>query len=179
MEYEHEASERKPNVHPMCTSLPAQSVDVKAGSAAHNYLTDRHLSKSLARMNGWFVSTEAGDSFTRIVIPAVVHKAGHIYWQARDVTGKAFIRYQSPKGPRHEAVVRVMHLAGRRGEFVGQHRPGVIEQCLHRLLAQLGRLRRRHRCSHRRQRRSGAERLQRPRDPHRHHPAPCHMSSER
>lgn len=105
--YWHEYEERKPNAKPMCTELPAQTVDLKHELAAHNYLTERNLDKALARFNGWYVSTEAGDRYTRIVIPAVTHKAGHAYWQARDVTGKAFIRYQSPEGPRHEALVRV------------------------------------------------------------------------
>ncbi len=105
--YFHEAQERKPNTHPMCTELPCHAVDVAYRMKAASYLESRHLNVRLAQENGWFVSAEAGDSYPRIVIPAVTHKVGHVYWQARDISGKAFIRYQSPKGPRHEAVVKV------------------------------------------------------------------------
>jgi hypothetical protein len=103
--YEHEARERKVNTHPMCTELPVQSV------FQHNmneYIKGRNLSWKLARSNGWYESDKARDAYRRVVIPAVTHKAGHVYWQARDIFGKAFIRYQSPKGPRHEALVKVV-----------------------------------------------------------------------
>lgn len=105
--YWHEAEERKVNVHPMCTQLPIQGV------FQHNmnmYLERRKLDWELARSNGWYESCLAGDCYRRVVIPAVTHKVGHAYWQARDIFGGAFIRYQSPKGPRHEALVRVMPL---------------------------------------------------------------------
>lgn len=105
--YWHEQEERKPNDQPMCTEFPRQSVDIDYGIKAHNYLESRKLNKRVARSNGWYVSNECGDSYPRIVIPAITHRVGHVYWQARDVTGKAFIRYQSPKGPRHEALVKV------------------------------------------------------------------------
>lgn len=108
MYYAHEQNERKVNVHPMCTELPPQSVDDGFGMKAADYLTSRKLSKELAKQNGWYLSTQAGDEYPRIVIPAITHKAGHVYWQARDISGTAYIRYQSPKGPRHEALVRVL-----------------------------------------------------------------------
>ena len=105
--YKHEAQEHKVNTHPMCTELPAFLPSATANNYCYRYLEERKLDPDLAKENGWFPSTEAGDSFLRIVIPARTHKAGHVYWQARDVTGKAFLRYQSPKGPRHEALVVV------------------------------------------------------------------------
>jgi hypothetical protein len=102
--YSHEAKERKPNTHPMCTELPACSIDY---TRMKQYLQDRHLNYELALANGWFPSNEASDAFPRVVIPATTHKAGHVYWQARDTTGKAYLRYQTPKGPRHEALIKV------------------------------------------------------------------------
>lgn len=107
MYYQHETQERKPNIHPMCTTLPAMAVDPDAGFFCNEYLLKRELDPELAQENGWFPSRVAGDEFLRIVIPARTHKTGHVYWQARDVTGRAFLRYQSPKGPRHEALVMV------------------------------------------------------------------------
>lgn len=102
--YWHEHEERKTNVHPMCTTLPAQS------PLQHNmrlYLQARCLSVDIALFNGWYESTDCNDNYKRVVIPAITHKVGHVYWQARDIFGKAFIRYQSPKGPRHEALIRI------------------------------------------------------------------------
>lgn len=104
MFYTHEQNERKPNTHPMCTALPTMAVDPNARFLCNGYLLKRELDPVLAQDNGWFPSRDAGDSFLRIVIPCVTHKATHVYWQARDVTGKAFLRYQSPKGNRHEAL---------------------------------------------------------------------------
>ena len=104
MYYTHEQQESKKNTHPMCTALPPMTVDRDAGLLCNEYLLKRNLDPVLAQDNGWFPSREAGDSFLRIVIPCVTHKTAHVYWQARNVTGKAYLRYQSPKGPRHEAL---------------------------------------------------------------------------
>ena len=106
--YNHEAQEHKVNTHPMCTELPAFLPSATANNYCYRYLEERKLDPDLAKENGWFPSDNAGDEFLRIVIPAITHKAGHIYWQARDVSGAAYIRYQSPKGPRHEALVKVI-----------------------------------------------------------------------
>lgn len=106
MYYQHEQTEHRPNAHPMCTTLPSWCPG--AAECFEEYLQARNLDAGLAQDNGWYVSKDAGDHFPRIVIPAVTHKAGHVYWQARDITGKAFLRYQSPKGPRHEALVKVI-----------------------------------------------------------------------
>ena len=84
------------------------AVDRDAGLLCNEYLLKRNLDPVLAQDNGWFPSREAGDSFLRIVIPAQTWKQGHVYFQARDVTGKAFLRYTSPRGPRHEALIKVM-----------------------------------------------------------------------
>jgi hypothetical protein len=118
MYYAHEAEERKPSVHPMNTELPPQSTDVGHGIKAFDYMDARRLSAPLAINNGWYVSAQAGDTNPRIVIPCVTHKVGHAYWQARDVSGKAFLRYTSPKGPRHEALVKVAPMHSARGIVV-------------------------------------------------------------
>ena len=104
MIYQHELEERKPNLQAMCTSLPPVDPDYEA---MRDYLQQRKLSYDLAVMNGWYQSYQAGDHYLRMVIPAVTHVPGHIFWQARDMTGNAHRRYQSPTGPRHEALVTV------------------------------------------------------------------------
>jgi hypothetical protein len=72
------------------------------------YLLDRNLNPKIAEANGWYPSQHAGDSHLRIVIPAVSAKPGHVYWQARAIIpADNQIRYQSPRGPRHGAIVRV------------------------------------------------------------------------
>lgn len=106
--YAHEMAERKANPYPMCTELPTQHI---CQSEMKRYLEARQLDYRLAHSNGWYESFTAGDEYRRVVIPAVTHKAGHVYWQARDIFGKAYIRYQCPKGPRHEALI-VVHPDG-------------------------------------------------------------------
>ncbi len=113
--YWHEQAERKPNVNPMNTAFPTRSL------FQHNmklYLQQRNLAVDVAEYNGWYESMDAGDNYRRVVIPAVTHKLGHAYWQARDIFGKAFIRYQCPKGPRHEALVAVKPIADAKGNVV-------------------------------------------------------------
>ena len=72
-----------------------------------DYLQDRGLSWELAEANGWYPSRNAMDRFLRVVIPAVSTKAGHVYWQARAVSSNVHIRYQTPRGPRHGALIFV------------------------------------------------------------------------
>lgn len=72
-----------------------------------HYLQERGLSWDLAEENGWYPSREAMDSFLRIVIPAVSTLKGHVYWQARSVSLNVNIRYQTPKGPRQGALIKV------------------------------------------------------------------------
>lgn len=101
--YWHEQQERKPNTKPMNTSWPSMSTN----TCVEEYLKSRNLNARLAVENGWYASYDAGDSYPRVVIPAVTHVTGHVYWQARDISGKATLRYQSPLGPRHEAFIAV------------------------------------------------------------------------
>lgn len=102
--YYHEQQERKISKYPMNTEWPVEALDADRGM---EYLNIRRLSTLAAIKNGWYVSQNAGDDYERIVIPAITHKAGHVYWQARDITGNAWLRYQSPKGPRYEAFIAV------------------------------------------------------------------------
>jgi hypothetical protein len=69
------------------------------------YLLKRGLSMDVAEANGWYPSRDAVDNFLRIVIPAVTIKLEYVYWQARAVSPNVHIRYQTPKGPRHGALV--------------------------------------------------------------------------
>ena len=118
--YAHEDAERRPSAYPMNTQFPALAVcvcDPECGcilAPVTRYFEQRGVSWELAQQNGWY-PTDAVDCYRRVVIPAVTHKAGHKYWQARDVTGKANIRYQSPRGPRHEALVRMTPLCTPKG----------------------------------------------------------------
>lgn len=115
MIYAHETDWRKPSVHPLCVSYPPADTNSEAMRA---YLDKRDLSFDLAVMNGWYESSCAGDDYPRVVIPAVTHVPGHAYWQARDTTGKAYLRYQTPKGPRYEALIQVLPLLDLKGTVI-------------------------------------------------------------
>jgi Toprim domain-containing protein len=79
------------------------------------YLTKRRLSFDLAKENGWYPSTEAGDNHIRIVIPATSRIPGNHYWQARAIDKGVEPRYQSPHASRGDAIVVVWpHLFNRR-----------------------------------------------------------------
>lgn len=105
MHYQHEEIQRLNTKTPMCTEYPPGSPNEKDWEHMEAYLESRDLDVTLARKNGWYPSRQAGDSFLRVVIPARTHKAGHVYWQARALSPKAYLRYQSPPGPRHEAII--------------------------------------------------------------------------
>lgn len=89
------------------TEWPTRLATKDGELAMRNYLTQRGLSYDLAVANGWYPSLDAGDGFTRIVIPARTSIPEHAYWQARAVAGFVKRRYQSPSGPRHDALVRI------------------------------------------------------------------------
>jgi hypothetical protein len=73
MVYEHERKERQPNKHPMCTEWPERSTEDNLSEFGTEYLRSRNLSQRIARMNGWYLSRNAGDEYTRLVIPATTH----------------------------------------------------------------------------------------------------------
>ena len=95
---------------PANTTWPLMSTSGVDLDASRAYLKERGLSWDLAEENGWYPSRNAMDSFLRIVIPALTTVKDHIYWQARAVSKNVHIRYQTPRGPRHGALVRVRAL---------------------------------------------------------------------
>jgi len=102
----------KPQTGPDNTVCPEMLTDGTAIDVTKRYLKDRGLNPILAEENGWYPSRQAGDDYLRIVIPAVSLKAGHVYWQARAVHSKVNLRYQTPKGPRHGALIYVYAFPG-------------------------------------------------------------------
>ena len=106
MFYEHERTEREASSDAMNTVWPAFCDNGRAVDQAREYLNDRELDWDLAEENGWYVSKGA-DMFgnLRIVIPAKCTKPGHVYWQARAIDPNVKLRYTSPKGLRHDALV--------------------------------------------------------------------------
>jgi hypothetical protein len=76
------------------------------------YLADRGLDSVLAERNGWYPSEAANpdyasDGIARLVIPALSHVEGNVFWQARDMTELDPKRYTSPGAPRRDAVIVV------------------------------------------------------------------------
>ena len=75
------------------------------------YLLDRQLSYIRAKDNGWYPAFYKGTP--RIVIPCS-NSAGVSYFQARDMTGKAKLRYASPPASRQDSIVAVWPDSGTR-----------------------------------------------------------------
>ena len=90
--YEHEG------LKPRRKYAPSQPMPVRNDAflvRIYSYLSERGLDHSLAIENGWYPSTQAGDSHARIVIPCT-HSNGRVYWQARALDAGVEKRYQSP-----------------------------------------------------------------------------------
>lgn len=104
--YLHELQERK-QTGPANTAWPEMSTDDRDYRAVQTYLAYRSLSFELAEDNGWYPSRNAQDYWLRVVIPAQTRERSHVYWQARAVSPEAKIRYQSPSGPRLDAIIQV------------------------------------------------------------------------
>lgn len=102
MIYRHEQREKKKVYVGPRPDFPKQIDELNERMDA--YLTDRHLSPDLARDNGWYPSRYA--HAPRIVIPCS-NSAGVPYFQARDMSGKAFLRYASPRASRDDSLVIV------------------------------------------------------------------------
>ena len=103
--YDHE--KRETSSGPLNTTWPLFSNLGSDHDEMKRYLTARNLSSYLAEQNGWYPSREANDTALRIVIPAMTKISGHVYWQARAVSPVVRIRYQSPTGPRQDAIILV------------------------------------------------------------------------
>lgn len=69
-----------------------------------DYLWNRNLSASLARVNGWYPAYYRGS--IRVIIPCS-NSRGLVYFQGRDITGAAEIRYASPPVSRDDSIVLV------------------------------------------------------------------------
>ncbi len=106
MFYSHERYEQK-QTNPTNTVWPLMSTNGRDIDAVRAYLKERGLSWELAEANGWYPSRKAMDEYLRIVIPATVCVPDHVYWQARAINTDAKIRYQTPRGPRHGALICV------------------------------------------------------------------------
>lgn len=112
MRYSHERHERRQPKSAEPARWPTCAPHL--WSVFRAYLERRGLSPALAEENGWYPSTGAGDSWPRVVIPAV-RRDGVVYWQARAMDDAAaqqkgavnFRRYQSPNISRGDALVVV------------------------------------------------------------------------
>ena len=98
MYYTHERKERQ-YVGPR-PEMPEQS-DVLIGHM-RRYLLSRHLSFSLASVNGWFPSFY--QNAKRIIIPCS-NSLGVPYFQGRAMSDDAVIRYASPPASRDDSIV--------------------------------------------------------------------------
>jgi len=105
MHYTHDRNERQRNPGQINTRnlpyLPEMGIDKFL--LMREYLSARGLDYTLAMHNGWYPVQHKG---LRVFIPAVTRIPGHVYWQARSVEGHP-LRYDSPCGPRRDAVVVV------------------------------------------------------------------------
>jgi hypothetical protein len=98
--YAHEQREKKTRYEGPRPGFPEQDEDLDSRMDA--YLHSRYLSPDLARANGWYPSRYKGAP--RIVIPCS-NSAGVPYFQARDMSGKAKLRYASPAASRDDSIV--------------------------------------------------------------------------
>ena len=104
--YDHEKAERVVSGN-YCKALPQRTM-LDEGTLLDKYLYSRELSPTLAKQNGWYLSRHAGDWNDRVVIPAQSEIKDLKFWQARYIGSDPTIkRYQSPPGPRMDALVVV------------------------------------------------------------------------
>jgi len=107
--YAHEVAEkdfmRRMQERQPYRAYPPMPADAHADDIIRVYLTERKLDWKLATSGqapaGWYVSTSAGDSWVRIVIPCV-NTNGFRFWQARAVEEGVKPKYQSPHGVARE-----------------------------------------------------------------------------
>ena len=84
-------------------------VDGRLWAEMFRYLKTRDLPFMLAKNNGWYPSSDAGDAIPRVVVPATSTSHDNLFWQARalDEVSK---RYLSPFAPRGDALIIVRPL---------------------------------------------------------------------
>ncbi len=88
---------------PYCHELPR--LDDSLWPMFQAYLLGRGLPWRLARQNGWYPSSEAGDTSPRIVMPGTSSDPRNLFWQARDMWGDVLKRYQSPYAARGDSII--------------------------------------------------------------------------
>ena len=112
MIYQHEINEakREPNTGVISEPPPVPLLsqeDPSPWQIMSNYLDTRGISFANARYNGCYPILRKG---LRMYIPALTRIEGHHYWQARSLCGHQ-LRYESPFGPRRDALVVMKNLA--------------------------------------------------------------------
>ena len=100
MIYAHEQREKKAVYVGPRPGFP--ELDASLSERMDSYLHQRNLTSSLARINGWYPARY--QDAPRIVIPCS-NSAGVPYFQARDMSGKARLRYASPPASRDDSIV--------------------------------------------------------------------------
>ena len=113
MIYAHEVREKKARYVGPRPGYP--EADPRGWDAFDDYLHSRKLDPLLARANGWFPAVYS--HAPRIVIPCS-NKAGVPYFQARDVSGKAELRYASPPASRDDSVCLVWPMEASKGSVI-------------------------------------------------------------
>ena len=112
MIYQHEINEakREPNTGVISEPPPVPLLsqeDPSPWQTMRDYLGTRGISFANARYNGCYPISRKG---LRMYIPAQTRIDGHHYWQARSLDGHQ-LRYDSPFGPRRDALVVTKNLA--------------------------------------------------------------------
>lgn len=102
MNYEHERKEKKAVYHGPRPLFPRENET--AAVEFNEYLHNRDLNAEIARENGWYPALYEGAM--RVVIPCT-NSAAIPYFQARDMSGKATLRYASPPATRDDSIVLV------------------------------------------------------------------------
>jgi len=113
MIYAHEQREKKKVYVGPRPGYP--ELDPRGWAAFDIYLSQRHLDPVLAKANGWYPAVY--QQAPRVVIPCS-NKAGVPYFQARDVTGRARLRYASPPASRDDSIVLVWPSRSARGTVI-------------------------------------------------------------
>ena len=113
MIYAHEIKEKKTRYVGPRPGYP--EADPRGWEIFDDYLIGRELDPLLARVNGWYPAVYK--QAPRIVIPCS-NKAGVPYFQARDVSGKATLRYESPPASRDDSIVIVWPLEAAKGTVI-------------------------------------------------------------
>ena len=112
MIYQHEIKEakREPNTGVISEPPPVPFLsqeDPSPWQTMSEYLHGRGISFANARYNGCYPILRKG---LRMYIPAQTRIDGHHYWQAKSLDGHQ-LRYDSPFGPRRDALVVAKNLS--------------------------------------------------------------------